>query len=215
MSEQGFVPGMRAKGECPKHPGQPFYHCPECSRERRQAVGDQIADSLETAKPENVNEEIIADPVPVHITRRAFDHLLARTRSFYRNRLEGKIAQLKNRIKSMDDCPERDVAERALAKLQEKAIEGGVDPEGFEVVVRVYIDILGESGVTPDIKLAEPGDFETFERDYRIYEVGSLKIAVERQHMNYLTGLIIDWIDKLDGSGFDLRHSRGEWKKER
>ena len=86
-----------------------------------------------------------------------------------------------------------------------------MEVEGFDVMVRVSLDILGVSGISPQIDLVEPLLIEKFSQDYRVYDYGSLQVAVELQHMNYLRGLVIEWHDRLDKSGFAIRHSAGEW----
>lgn len=207
----GFVPGMRERGTCPKHPGQPFYHCPECSKERRQEVGDEIADSLKHRIGDG-QQALVTDPMPIHVTQRALNHLVTAIRTFRRNRLEGRVQRARDRVQQMPEAsdPESESSQRYLERLEQEAAAAGVNVDSFEVVVLVFLDVTGVSGIHPKIELAElKGSDE--DKDYRRYDQGSVQFAVERQHINYLRGLIIDWHDRLDSSGFVLRHQKGDW----
>lgn len=209
-SQEGFIPGMRASGECPRHPGQPYYHCPECSKERKQLVGDEIADSL--LSPTSGENALVPEPVPVRVTPRAKDRLIAAIRSFRWNRLEGRIQLLRERMRLIPkETPETAATKKILDEWESEAADAGLDVDNFDVVVQVYIDITKVSGVQPDIKMAEPSKEEKFDKNYRLYNLGLLTLAVERQHMNYLRGLVVDWHDRLDKSGFVLSHPSGEW----
>ena len=213
MGGEGFVEGMRANGECKHHPGQPFYSCPECSKLRQQKVGGEIADSLKSPKVNGQKYALVSDPVPVHITQRAQEHLLSAVRNFRRSRIEGRVLAARDRTDRLPPAPnpEAEISQKHLDRLEADADEAGVEVEGFDVVVRVYLDKLGVSGISPEIDMVEPLLIENFDKDYRIYTYGSLRVAVELQHMNYLRGLIIEWHDRLDKSGFVIRHMQGEW----
>lgn len=204
---EGFVPGMRAKGSCPQHPGQPFYHCPECATERKQRVGDQILEEVANTRPaaESHSRSLVTDARPVHFTPRALDHLRAYLRKLKRTRIGGQIKTLEERIERVEG-PEREITGKHLDQLRAES-----DGEEFDIVVRVFLDLTGASGIHPTIEFAEPAKLPRFERDYVRQDYDGVPVAVERQHLNYLRGLIVDWHDRLDRSGFAITHQNGNW----
>jgi len=158
-------------------------------------------------------DTLSVNPSPVYVSRRAADQLLAYVRDYKRHHLPGKIASLQSRLTNLspDLLAEREATEQQLSKLLLQAEEQGLDIDGFDVVVLVFLDVTGISGVHPKIELAEPATVKDFDTKYNVYTVGSLKIAVELHNMNYLRGLIIEWLDRLDCSGFVIRHQKGDW----
>lgn len=204
---------MRAHGSCPRHPGQPYYHCPECASERQRSVGESIADEVHAERPviSGGDRALVADPLPVRITPRAAEHLMAALNDFRRNRIESQIQTLRERASRIPESdPEGVITRNHLARLEASA--DGADVEGFDVMVQVFLDVTGASGVHPKVELCEPSKIPNFGRDYRVYQYsGGLKVAVELRQMNYLRGLIVDWHDRLDRSGFVIRHVKGDW----
>lgn len=217
VTTERFKPGMRADGECPHHSDQPFYHCPECSKARRQGVGARIADEVAVTAPSDSSDStqaLVADPTPVHITNRALEHLAAAIRAFRRDRIEGRVQVVRQRVDSLPDAPDPEavVSQKHLAELERQADVAGAEVDEFDVVVLVYLDITGVSGIHPKIRLAEPAKLGDYSQDYREYSyTGGVRVGVELQHMNYLRGLIIDWHDRLGRSGFVIDHIEGEW----
>ena len=204
---QGFVPGKRAHGECPLHPGQPYYHCPECAKARQQGVGAEIADQLQVEHPKAA-PGMISDPLPVRIMPRAAEHLFAYLNNFRRDRPEWLVQTL--RLRAALPGPEGEQAKSLLTKAEADA--AGLDVDGFDALVLVFLDVTGISGIHPKIEIAEPSKVADFQRDYRVFTYsGGLRVAVELRHMNYLRGLVIDWHDRLDRAGFVVRHSKGDW----
>lgn len=204
---------MRAHGECPRHPGNPYYHCPECSRERQQLVGAEIADRVQVERPAVVEVGMIADPHPVRITNRAGEHLVAYLNDFRRSRLEWQVQTLRDRSARLPSPdPEGEISRQHLAKAEEEAAAAGLDVDSFDPMIQVFLDVTGVSGIHPKIEICEPAKIPHFARDYRVYPYsGGLRVAVELKQMNYLRGLIIDWHDRLDRSGFVIRHAKGDW----
>lgn len=199
-SAPGFIPGMRAHGECPHHPGQPFYHCADCAKDRRQVVGDKILQEIADSAAVGGSEQsgLIANPSPVEIKPRALSALLSHVRSFLRQHPAGLATELRNRLAGVTG-PEAEAVEAQLAPLK--------DIQSVQIVLLVFIDPLAESGVRPAIKLSEPSTVAAYAADYVefVYPAG-LIVAVEKKNLNYLRGLVIDWQDRLDSSGFCLLH---------
>lgn len=213
MVTDKFTPGMRATGQCPHHPGQPYYHCPACAKERQQRVGDRIVAEVSARKGLGT-EALVADPAPVHITPRAQERLVAFLRDFRRKRLEGQVQAVRERVEKLPPAPDPETvtSQKYLDKLEAEAAEAGLNVEDFDVILLVYLDVTGVSGVHPKIRMAEPALIEDYERDYREYTyTPGLRAGVQLQHMNYLRGLIIDWHDRLGKAGFVIRHSKGDW----
>ena len=199
--------------ECPKHPGQPFYRCPLCSKLHKQEVGRQIVSEMQESYSCGAGEEnsLVPDPLPVRVTRRAADHLLAAVRDFRRHRVEGKIQSLRKRLQRLESAgPERDATLLQLHRLEESATSEEVAAsDTFDAVVLIFIDETGVSGMHPKIELGEPDKIEGFSNNYQVYEYsGALRVAVELQNMSFLRGLVVDWVDRLDRSGFSITHPR-------
>lgn len=198
-----FPLGMRAHGHCPKHPDQPYYHCPACTAERQTAKGNEILDAhlAEIRSRESAGAGLLVLECPVEITTPAVSQILIFVREFCRSTPKTRLGDLYWRKKHLTGA-EAESVQKLIDRLES---EGVVAYTGG-VYLKVDIDPTGTSGVTPMINFHCPDDLPAFEAEFALFVVSGLNVAVERKNMHFLRGLIVDWVETQTAAGFSLRH---------
>lgn len=89
------------------------------------------------------------------------------------------------------------ITESALKQLSKIKSDQNISDENG---IRIGVKGGGCSGFTYIL------GFDSIKENDQIYEIGGMKILMEKSHGLYLLGMEIDWVDGLDNRGFSFNN---------